>query len=202
MATYVYDDFRVTLTPRPDGGFDGRAVGPDGVEHHGVFVLPLPDDEFERAVLGVARTGEHLVRSSGTATRDLGGGTGPPRVDAEVLGAALADALLTGDIATGYDAARRRAASNGHGLRLTLSLADAPRLLSVPWELLYRRPRFFANQRQTPLVRHLDTPGLPQPPAIGGTVRLLGVVASPTDCAPLDVAAERGSRRAGRGQGR
>ena len=25
MATYVYDDFRVTLTPRADGGYDARA---------------------------------------------------------------------------------------------------------------------------------------------------------------------------------
>jgi hypothetical protein len=190
MATYVYDDYRVTLTARPDGRYDGRAVGPDGVAHGGVFRLPLAEDEFEQAVLGVARTGAHAARSTSSATRDVGG-SGPPAVDAERLGGALADALLAGDIAAGYDDARRTAASNGHGLRLTLSLADAPGLLSVPWELLYRRPRFFANQRQTPLVRHLETPRLPQPPAIQGTVRMLGVVASPSDCAPLDVAAER-----------
>ena len=191
MATYVYDDFRVTLTARADGGFDGRAVGPDGAVHNGEFRLPFAEDDFERAVLGIARTGARAVRSTATApTRDVGG-VGPPAIDAEQLGGALADALLVGDIAAGYDAARRRAAANGRGLRLTLSLADAPSLLSVPWELLYRRPRFFANQRPTPLVRHLDTPGLPQPPAIDETVKLLGVIASPTDCAPLDVAAER-----------
>ena len=42
----------------------------------------------------------------------------------------------------------------GRGLRLTLSLAGAPALLSLPWEFLYRRPRFLASQRHTPLVRH------------------------------------------------
>ena len=72
-----------------------------------------------------------------------------------------------------------------------MSLGAAPALLSVPWELLYRPPTFLANQRQTPVVRHLDVPGLPEPPAIDGTVRILGVVANPPDTAPLDVAAER-----------
>ena len=65
-------------------------------------------------------------------------------------------------------------------------------MLSVPWELLYRRPRFFANQRRTPLVRHLETTTLPDAPTIDRTVRILGVVASPADLAQLDVAAERG----------
>ncbi|MET0144236.1 MAG: CHAT domain-containing protein [Ilumatobacteraceae bacterium] len=184
MATYVYDDFRVALAARSDGAYDVRAVGADGVVHIGSFRVPFDDAELEQAVLGVAR-------GPVGATRDIGGGAGPPALDAEVLGAALADALLTGEVAAGYDAARRRAAEAGRGLRLTLSLAAAPRLLSVPWELLYRRPRFLANQRHTPLVRHLDTAPAPRPPDIEGPVRLLGVVASPSDTSPLDVTAER-----------
>jgi hypothetical protein len=61
----------------------------------------------------------------------------------------------------------------------------------VPWELLYRPPTFLANQRQTPVVRHLDVGPLPDPPAIEGAVRILGVIANPPDTAPLDVAGER-----------
>ena len=52
-------------------------------------------------------------------------------------------------------------------------------------------PTFLANQRQTPVVRHLDVGPLPEPPAIEGAVRILGVVANPPDTAPLDVAGER-----------
>ncbi|MET0459910.1 MAG: CHAT domain-containing protein [Ilumatobacteraceae bacterium] len=183
MASYVYDDFRVTLTPRDDGTYDVHAHGPDGVDHTGIFVVPFADAEMERAVLGVARG---PVRS----TRDVGGGE-PPELDAERLGGALAAALLTAAVAEGYDEARRRAAAANRGLRLTLSLAGAPPLLSLPWELLYRAPRYFANQRQTPLVRHLETAALPQPPAIDSVVRILGVVSSPADCSPLDLAGER-----------
>ena len=63
------------------------------------------------------------------------------------------------------------------GLRLTLSMSAAPQLLGLPWELLYRRPLFFATQRHTPIVRQLDTPFVPAPPSIDHTVgRILGVV--------------------------
>ena len=185
MASYVYDEFRVTLTPRAAGGYDAVGVGADGVEHRGVFELPFDGRELERRVLDVA---QHTATRSGT--RDIGGDEAPA-MDAEELGGALATSLLRGDVAAGYDAARQAAVANGRGLRLTLSLGSAPALLGVPWELLYRPPTFLANQRQTPVVRHLDVPGLPEPPAIEGTVRILGVIANPDDTAPLDVDAER-----------
>jgi hypothetical protein len=132
----------------------------------------------------------NATRAVRTATRDVGAGA-TPAMDAEELGGALAACLLAGAIADGYDACRRAAVTAGRGLRLTLSLGASPALLSVPWELLYRAPTFLANQRQTPVVRHLDVPGLPAPPVVDGTVRILGVVANPPDTPPLDVAAER-----------
>jgi hypothetical protein len=197
VPTYEYDDFRVTLTARADGAYDVRAVDRTGAGRTGEFRLPFDDTALERAVLNVAHRRTRKAAPSPTAlppasvTRDVGPG-GPPSLRPEELGGALADALLTGEIGAFYTAARHDAAAQGRGLRLTLSLTAAPALLSVPWELLYRRPRFFANQRRTPLVRHLETTTLPDAPTIDHTVRILGVVASPADLAPLDVAAERG----------
>jgi DNA-binding beta-propeller fold protein YncE len=179
VATYDYDDFHVTLTPRSGETYDLRAVGVDGVEHLGTFTVPLSKADLEHTVLGLARS-----------VRDIGGG-GPPRLDGQQLGAALADALLGGEMGQRYDDAVRRASDAGRGLRLSLSLADAPELLNLPWEFLYRRPRFLASQRHSPLVRHLDTGSLAPPPSIETTVRMLGVIASPTDLTPLDVASER-----------
>ena len=185
MATYVYDDFRVTLTPRSDGTYDVRAVDDTGVETVGTFRLPLTDDDLAGAVRGAV---EHA--RGGDTTRDIGG-AGPPALDAEHVGAALADALLTGPVGAAYDRARAAAASAGRGLRLSLSLAGAPALLSVPWEFVYKRPRFLASQRQTPLVRLLDTGARPSAAVIDSTVRILGVIASPRDLAPLEVDKER-----------
>ncbi len=187
MASYVYDDYRLTLVARADGGYDALGRGVDGVAHHGTFRMPLQGGELEQAVLAVAG---HAARGPSAVSRDVGGAA-PPDIDAEELGGALAAALLTGDIAVGYDAARQRAVEQGRGVRLTLSLGDAPALLSVPWELLYRRPTFLATQRQTPVVRHLEVARIADAPAIDGAIAILGVVANPPDTAPLDVAAER-----------
>jgi CHAT domain len=183
MPRYVYDEYRLTLTPRPDGGYDAIGRPPDGSIQRGTFHLPLTGGALEQAVVAVAA-------QTARAARDVGA-EAPPAIDPEALGRALSAALLTGAIGSGYDAARMAATEHGRGLRLALSLDDSPALLSVPWELLYRAPTFLANQRQTPVVRHLDVGPLPEPPAIEGAVRILGVVANPPDTAPLDVAGER-----------
>jgi peptidoglycan hydrolase-like protein with peptidoglycan-binding domain len=215
MATYVYDDFRVTFTPRAEGDFTVRAVEGTGTSTTGVFTLPLSGDDLERAVLEVAhaRAARRTRRaepaplvvvpappvlvpaaptSDGPTTRDVGG-DGPPAaaIDAEQLGGALADALLLGPLGEAYGEAATRAAANRRGLRLTLSLAEAPALLSVPWEFLYRRPRFLASQRHSPVVRLLDTGSKVPPPTIDTKVRMLAVVASPKDLPALDVDGER-----------
>ncbi len=194
MTERRYDDFRITLSARPDGTFDARAVGADGAAISGEFRLPVAADELERVVVRIAHEAPRGAASGGDAGAAEPAGVRPvagPTLDAEQLGGALNDALLAGAIGAGYEAARLRAGERGRGLRLTLSLAGAPALLGVPWELLYRRPRFLANQRRTPLVRHLEVGSFPPPPPIEGAVRVLGIVASPTDCGPLDVAAER-----------
>ncbi len=103
----------------------------------------------------------------------------------------MADALLSGAVGRPTSTRPRRAEARDRGLRLTLSLAAAPRLLSVPWEFLYRRPRFLASQRRSPLVRVLETGASPAPPVIGDEVRILGIVASPRDLPPLRVDDER-----------
>ncbi|MBA3288041.1 MAG: CHAT domain-containing protein [Acidimicrobiia bacterium] len=183
MATYAYDDFRIVFTPRGDGTFDLRATTGAGTPAAGVFTVPLSEMELQRAVLSVAR-------SRSRAARDVVAEARPP-IDAQQLGGALAAALFAGDIGERYEEARQAAEREGRGLRLSLSLAGAPSLLSVPWEFLFRRPRFLASQRRTPLVRLLDTGEMADPPEIATTVRILGVVANPTDLSQLDVAGER-----------
>ena len=67
MATYAYDDFRVTFSPRPDGDYDLRGECPTGASVEHVFHLPLQGAELERAVLGVART-RAAVRTRGASS--------------------------------------------------------------------------------------------------------------------------------------
>ena len=191
MATYEYDDFRVTFTPRPgtEAGaapvaYDVEAATPDGMTARATFMQPLSDEDLRRAVQTLGRT-----RSS--ATRDIGAAVIERRVTAEQLGATLAGALFAGEIGTTYEAARARAVAAGRGLRLRLSLADAPALLNVPWEFMYVKPTFLASQRRTPIVRFLETNSPVTPSHVEGNVRILGLIANPEGSQVLNVADER-----------
>src|SRR5829696_4462569 len=191
MATYVYEDFRVMFTPRAGETYDVRATDASGRTALGTFAVPLSADDLEQTVLRLAQNGTTRRAAPVAVSRDVGGLADRPVVDAERLGASLATALLSGDVGDSYRRAKERAETHGHGTRMTLSLTEAPALLSVPWEFLYERPRFLASQRRTPIVRHLETGSMAAAPVIEGAVRILGIVASPRDLAPLDVDGER-----------
>lgn len=205
MATYDYDDFEITLIARVDGDFDLVAAAPDGRRDHTVFRIPLGAAELERAVLQMAKVRSRRAHAagvgaepSGSALREVAAAadevsdkTDDVDEEAERLGTALGEALFGGSVGEAYDDARSASSDSSRGLRLTLSLGGAPALLSLPWEFLYRRPRFLASQRHTPLVRRLDTASTTTAPVITDTVHILGVISSPRDQTPLDVEAER-----------
>jgi len=192
MATYDCDDFRISFDRAPGGG-DAGGSGPaygvvarmaDGREVRSAFALPVTTEALEAAVLqlGRSRSVDREVAPEMITER---------KANAEELGDTLAKALFSEEIGALYDEARRSAAAQGRGVRLTLSLASTPELLSVPWELLYRRPSFLASQRRSPVVRYLEIGDVPPPACIEGPVRVLGVVSSPPGLPELDVEEER-----------
>jgi hypothetical protein len=182
MATYDCDDFRVSFEHVEGDSYSATARAVDGRQVLSTFRLPMTSELLEESVLQLGRSRSREVAPEMETAR---------RANAEELGGALGTALFGGDIGPLYDDARRSAAVSGRGLRLTLSLASTPELLSVPWELLYRRPTFLASQRRTPVVRYLEVGDPPPPARIDGPVRVLGVVASPTGLPELNVADER-----------
>ncbi len=86
------------------------------------------------------------------------------------------------------DSARRQDA----GLRIRLRLADAPALDGWPWETLFdpQQQRFLGLASDTSLVRFLDLPVPESRPAVKPPLRMLVVIANPTDTPPLDVEQE------------
>ena len=117
-----------------------------GVTWRGEFRVPLSDAQLAGAVQGA------VAHARGGATRDIGG---EPRPGTGRRGrrrrARRRPAHRAGR--RGLRRRPRRRVADGHGVRLSLSLAATPALLSVPWEFLYQRPRFLASQRKTPVVR-------------------------------------------------
>ena len=198
LSKYDYDDFQIALTKRPDGAFDlvttsNTRPSADGAvavaSQQTVFHLPLSLAELEDAVksMSVARSGGHAA----TATRETEDIAKREPPDAMALGKALADALFAGGVEQAYAAAQAASDDAERPLRLTLSLAAAPDLLSLPWEFLYRAPLFLAGAARTTVVRRLDDGKRPRPPKATSVVRILGVISSPTNQAKLDVDREK-----------
>ena len=71
-ATYVYEDFRVTFTPRADETYGVRAVDATGRATEGTFVVPLSKDDLERIVLRLAQNGTTRRATPAGVTRDVG----------------------------------------------------------------------------------------------------------------------------------
>jgi hypothetical protein len=183
MATYDYDDLRVTFRRADDGSYRVSAAANRDEPVVSTFTLPMSTTSLEQAI---ARLG--MGRSREAPTVD---GERAETVDAELFGTQLGAALFDGPLGPLYDNARNAAAEQGRGLRLTLSMAETPELLGVPWELLYRAPTFLASQRRTPIVRYLEVGTVPPPLRITGAVRVLGVVASPSGAEALNTGEER-----------
>jgi hypothetical protein len=100
--------------------------------------------------------------------------------------------LIRDEVRSVYDMSRQATTTKGQGLRIKLHI-NAPGLAAIPWEFLYdaRQAEFVALSRYTPIVRYLELP-LPDPELpVTAPLRILGMVASPTDAVPLDVVREK-----------
>jgi WD40 repeat protein len=112
--------------------------------------------------------------------------------DVKAMGGRLYRALFYGDLEVSLLRSLDAAANKGAGLRIRLHLSDAPRLAELPWEFLYdqARDRFFCLSAWTPLVRFLEVPDPPRPLMVDLPLRVLVLVASPSDAARLDAERE------------
>ncbi len=183
---YRFDDVRLSFEPETADDIAARVVAIDvttGRHAEGTFVFPLDADDLA-ADVGRARSHDRVVEPA-----DQGRST---VADAEDVGSPI-----------GRRSARRRgrralptSARSGRPPGRPRCPAEpvarrTPHLLDVPWELLYIRPIFLASQQPTPIVRVIENDRLVEPAVVDGPLRILGVVASPTGLATLDVAAER-----------
>jgi hypothetical protein len=119
---------------------------------------------------------------------------GPPRRSAtredrsvEELGRDLFGALFAGEVATRLEVTRSLAHQQGRGVRLKLRISS-PELLSLPWEYLYDTDigDYVALSVGTPLVRYIPLPQQIEPLEITPPIRVLGMIAGPTDLGELD----------------
>ncbi len=179
MAASGYDDLQLRIDRDADGTYRVLAMAPDGRTARGSFTPPMSDTELDDFVqrVGLAR------RRSGSADT---------RMEAiRSLGSTLFDALIKDDVGTVFYSARSAASERDRGLRITLRLSGSPELMRLPWEFLYKRPRFIAQSTNTPVVRALDIDSALRPQEVRLPLRILAMVSSPAGYPELDAGVER-----------
>jgi tetratricopeptide (TPR) repeat protein len=172
-------DFDIEISPPVGNRYPVAVLNSPSGQARAAMDLPWDDDALEARLAAL----EDAV---------LGGGATAARQDTQTFGSQLFDALLTGEVRTVYDRSRQAMAAQNEGLRLKLRV-NAPELATVPWEFLYdpRAGEFLALSRLTPVVRYLELPLGEQALAVKPPLRILGLVAGPTDAPPLDVQREK-----------
>ncbi len=180
MAGREYLNFNLELAARGEGYSARVRASPVG-EARGTFSLPFTPEGLENVVLRLGRS-RTTVRRIASRQDELVKG----------FGSSLYDAVFGGEVGTSLRRSIDEAARQGKGLRIRLQLEDAPELGDVPWELLFvpGLSRHLVLSSSTPLVRYLGLPGTPRALRVDGPIRVLLVVAAPTDVVSLDTAHE------------
>ena len=189
MTVRQYENFDLLVEAAAEGRYRARVVAsPIGDTPVVPFALPFEGAVLENLLLRLdpGRSGTRRAADSRSdAGRQLGGG--------------LFEAVFAEDVALAWSRSRDAAQEEGKGLRLRLRLDDAPGIAGLPWELLYdkRTNTFISQSERTPVVRYLDVAQRLRPLRVEGPLRILVIVASPTDLPELDVDAEwRGVKEA------
>ena len=176
-----YVDFDLQIEPRGAGRYRARVLDSPGGQASNEFALPFSDLELENFLLriGHARRRMRRLESSETHTAKLFGGQ-------------LFETVFSGAIRSALSASLAEVRRRNIGLRLRLRLTDAPELCNLPWEFLYDGAlnRFLCLSKETPVVRFLELPDASRPLAVEPPLRVLVMIASPTDYPPLDVERE------------
>jgi hypothetical protein len=190
-------DFEVRVSAGGDGSYAVAVVRSPTGEATATMRMAPDDREHKRRLQAVkdARRAGVRTRQGGAPERDL---ILPQETVARLqdtgrdFGRGLFEALMSSEVRSCYRNSLGTARAQGKGLRIRLRV-DAPELAALPWEYLYDdvEGEYLCLATETPLVRYLELARPPQPLTIQPPLRILGMVASPSDRPELDVELEK-----------
>ena len=180
-----YFDFDLEISPGEGRDFIVSVIDSPAGEARETVRFPFSELELENRIQALQIA---LLRSSEKRRRILDS----HEQTVQEFGRNLFDLLLIGEVRTRYDVSLREATRQEMGLRLKLRIRS-PELAMVPWEFMYdlRQGEYVCLSRSSPLVRYLEAQQPIQPLAVRLPLRILAMVAAPTDLAALDVAQEK-----------
>ena len=157
--------------------YRARVMASPAGEAERSFALPFTDQDLQILVLkvvgSVGRTRRKLRRFASVERRLL-----------EDFGGQLFEAVFSGSVRSCLERSLAAAEQEDAGLRIRLRLA--PSLENVPWEYLYDRDYgFLCLSPETPLVRYVEIPRPVRPFPVRPPLRILAMIAAPTDVQAL-----------------
>ena len=185
MSPIDYLDFDLEIE-RVAQGYHAEINCPAG-QSSCAFSLPFSDLELENFLLRIGHSGRGMRRIDS------------PEVEAaKTFGSRLFNAVFADEFRACLRSSLDEAEQQGKGLRIRLRLNDVPELADLPWEYLYNPAlnRFLVLSNKTPLVRYMELPERIRPLAVTPPMRMLVMIASPSNYPPLDVEREWDKLRA------
>lgn len=168
MAERAYIDFEITL----------RTVGAEYEAHikcasgEATNTFPLPFNERE--------LNDFFSIFGGRSRRRI---ESPQLERTRAFGGRLYQAVFNEELDEMLAASLTAAGEAGNGLRIKLDFDEAPDLVNIPWEYLYRPKSddFFALSNWTPIVRNLDVETRMPPAPIEPPLRILVMISDPLE---------------------
>ena len=196
-----YLDFDLEVTAADGGAFTVRVLRSPAGEATGTMRLPFDSLVLQNRLQAL----QIALLRSGTTRRRV---DTPEAHTVEKFGEELWDALFSGDIRARFEASRAEARRLDAGMRIKLRFEDAS-LAALPWEYLFDAGRgdYVTLSASTPVVRYIPLPQVMEPLAVRPPLRVLGLIASPSDldaprCRSGATASRTGAREAVRGRAR
>lgn len=186
MSSTTYLEFDLQVTPTPHSGdsdtrpaYMARVNNSPMGEVSGTFYPPFLADESRQFQAQMMSNETPLARPVLQAAMKKVGGQ-------------LFDALFTKDLLLCLERCLDEAERQQATLRIKLRLKESPALLSLPWEYLYhsRRNLFLSQSTTSSLIHFFELPTPAPSLTVTLPLRMLVVIATPTDLLPLDVERE------------
>lgn len=180
-----YSDFDLKISPGEGTSYRVAVVQSKAGKAEIITGLPY-DEQGLRSQLQLLQNA--LLKSTGS----FRAASLPEEPAVVEFGQMLFGAVFRDDVYSLFTESRADAKRRGKGLRIRIN-CTAPELISLPWEFLCDPARgdFLALKDTTPIIRQVDAPYESRPLRVARPpLRILGIVASPKDYAPINVTAE------------
>lgn len=175
-----YLDFEITVRKSGDDYLLRAESGSGQAE----VIFTSPFNEDKRALIGATLT-KVALRSSAKVRSS----SAVEVKKMKEVGSILFQHAITGPVREFYYKCQGQADQQGKGIRWRLSLD--PSVDDLPWEFLYLQDEFLALNPRSPIVRYIKGAARVAPLKAEHPMRVLVVIASPSDEVPLDTTAEK-----------